>query len=101
MQAATQGTSIAANASPQLVATPCPCDGLEMWCASTFTFTYTDPNNQNEQVGAGLVAKEISATDYEVRIDAPKGSPWAANTVVGVITGNATVYFNPRRSPVG
>jgi hypothetical protein len=95
-----QGSTIAANGNAQNVAVPCMCEALDIYSAAhSFTFQYVDPTNNNAPVGAAIIAEQLSATDFKLRIDGPKFAPWAQNQVIGILIGTNgdTIYLNPRR----
>lgn len=84
---------------------PCACEGVKIFCATTFTFQYATRANEVQggvkagtPIGAAITAEEISSTDFVLEIAAPRGNPYQPNEVIGIAAASSgTLNINPIR----
>jgi hypothetical protein len=79
---------------------PSACEGLRIYSnAFTFTFQYVTRANEVDPAsgvkagaatGAAVSAEQFSATDFRIDIPAPRGNPFGAGELVGIIVGHSS-----------
>jgi hypothetical protein len=88
------------------VPAPCACEGVRLWCATTFTFQYA--NRQNEVqggvkagtgIGAAITAEALATGDFVLEVHAPRGNPFQSGEVIGIAAAaSGNLQVNPIRT---